>query len=172
MLKIYRAAKYIQQIDPAASSPWEVILAYAGFHALGWYRISHWFYQHHRRTIAAIISNLGCFFTKVEIHPGAQIGQHVFIDHGAGTVIGETAVIGNYVTILHGVTLGSRVPNTSNTAVSRRHPHIGSHVLIGAHAQLLGNIKVGDYAKIGAAAVVLTDVPARRTVVGNPGHLV
>lgn len=170
VMKMYNAAKYIQTVDPAARSPWEVILTYAGFHALGWYRISHWLYQHNWHLLAAIIANLGKFFTKVEIHPGAKIGHHVFIDHGYGTVIGETAVIGDYVTILHGVTLGSRRP--SSKPGEPRHPQIGSHVFIGAHAQLLGNVHVGDYAKVGAAAVVLHDVPAYRTVVGNPGHLI
>lgn len=167
---MYKAAKYIQQVDPAASSPWEVIFTYAGFHALGWYRVSQWLYQHHWRFGAAIVANCGKFFTKVEIHPGAQIGHHVFIDHGYGTVIGQTAVIGDYVTILHGVTLGNRRPASQPGQV--RHPRVGSHVFIGAHAQLLGNIHVGDHAKVGAGAIVLRDVPAGRTVVGNPGHLI
>lgn len=170
LTNIYNAAKYIQKVDPAASSAWEVILTYAGFHALGWYRVSHWFYQHHFRLIAAILSNFGKFFTKVEIHPGARIGKHVFIDHGYGTVIGETAVVGDYVTILHGVTLGSRRPDADIN--QPRHPWVGDHVFIGAHAQLLGNIHVGDHAKIGASTTVLHDVPAGRTVVGNPGRLV
>lgn len=164
---MFAAAKYIVNQDPAAKSVWEVILTYSGFHALGYYRVAHWLYRHHRYLLAALIAHLGKVMTDVEIHPGAQIGHHVFIDHGHGVVIGETAIVGNYVTILHGVTLGSR-----KTEGGRRHPYVANHVFIGANALLLGRINVGVRAKIGAGTVVLHDIPADATVVGNPGRIV
>lgn len=164
---MFDAARYIVKQDPAAKSVWEVILTYSGFHALGIHRIAHWLYRHHRYLSASLVAHLSKVMTGVEIHPGAKIGKHVFIDHGLGVVIGETAVVGDYVTILHGVTLGSRKAQSG-----RRHPVVGNHVFIGANAMLLGNITVGAQVKIGAGTVVLNDVPSSSTVVGNPGHIV
>lgn len=166
---IWAAAKYIADQDPATSSPWEVLLTYPGFHALGWYRLSHFCYQRRLHLLAALIAALGRFFTRVDIHPAAQIGHHVFIDHGVGVVIGATAVVEDYVTILHGVTLGS---SASQPKPGPRHPHVRHHAFLGANAQLLGAIEVGAHAKVGAGTIVLKDVPAHRTVVGNPGRLV
>lgn len=166
---MWQAAKYIQKLDPAAKSVWEVLLTYPGFHALGWYRLSHWLYQHHAHLLAALVASLGRFLTQVEIHPAATIGHHVFIDHGHGVVIGETAVVGDYVTILHGVILGS---SKAQPTPGPRHPQVASHVFLGAHAQVLGPVKIGEGAKVGAGTIVLHDVPAHRTVVGNPGRLV
>lgn len=164
---VFAAARYIVNEDPATNGVWEVILTYSGFHALAFHRVAHFLYRHHRYLLAVLVAHVAKRRTGVEIHPGAQIGRHVFIDHGTGVVIGETAIIGDYVTILHGVTLGSR------KAVSgRRHPRVGNHVLIGANAMLLGNVTVGNHAKIGAGTVVLDDVPATVTVVGNPGRIV
>ena len=161
---MFSAAKYIMNSDPAARSIWEVILTYSGFHALAYYRLSHWLYRHHRYLLAALVPHLGKQMTQVEIHLGAKIGQHVFIDHGTGVVIGETAVVGDYVTILHGVTLGSR-----RVVDGKRHPQVHDHVFIGAKAMLLGNIEIGSFAKIGAGSVVINDVLSNTTVVGNPG---
>ena len=169
MFNLYFTICHIQKLDPAAKSVWEVLLTYPGFHALGWYRLSHWLCQQHAHLLAALVASLGRFFTQVEIHPAATIGHHVFIDHGHGVVIGETAVVGDYVTILHGVTLGSSKPLPTP---GPRHPQVGNHVFLGAHSQLLGPITVGDGAKVGAGTIVLRDVPAQRTVVGNPGRLV
>lgn len=160
---MFSAAKYIVNNDPAARNIWEVMLTYSGFHALAYYRVSHWLYQRQDYLLAAIVAHLGKRTSGVEIHPGAQIGKHVFIDHGMGVVIGETAVIGDFVTILHGVTLGSR-----RTVAGKRHPQVGNHVLIGANAMLLGPIEIGAFAKIGAGSVVLDDVVSNTTVVGNP----
>ncbi|ANK60542.1 MULTISPECIES: serine O-acetyltransferase EpsC [Loigolactobacillus] len=161
---MFTAAKAIQQRDPAAHSVWEVILTYSGFHALAFYRLAHWFQQHSHHLLAALIAHWGKRVTGVEIHPAAQIGRQVFIDHGTGVVIGETAVIGDRVTILHNVTLGSR-----HLQAGRRHPVVANDVLIGAGAQLLGAIQIGAHVKIGAGTIVLTDVPAYTTIVGNPG---
>ncbi|AWW98888.1 serine O-acetyltransferase [Oenococcus oeni] len=164
---MFTAAKFIQQHDPAAPGIWEILLTYSGFHAVGFYRIAHYFWQHKHRLLAMLISHWGKKATGVEIHPAAVIGKNLFIDHGLGVVIGETAVIGNQVTILQNVTLGSRRP-----IPGLRHPHIADNVFIGANAQILGAIKIGEYAKIGAGSVVLNNVPAHRTIVGNPGRLV
>ncbi len=167
--RVWAAATAIAERDPAAHSAWEVLLFYPGFHALGWYRVSHWLHRHHRYLLAALIASLGRFFTRVDIHPAARLGRRIFIDHGAGVVIGATAVVEDDVTILHGVTLGS---SAAQPGPGPRHPKVGRHAFIGAHAQLLGPITVGAGAKVGANAVVLHDVPAGRTVVGNPGRLV
>lgn len=147
--------------DPAAKSKIEVLLLYPCIHALIAYRISHFFYKHNRFFIARLISQLSRFFTGIEIHPGATIGKGLFIDHGMGVVIGETAEIGNDVTIYHGVTLGGTGKNKG-----KRHPTIGNNVLIGTGAKVLGPITVGDNAKIGANSVVLHNVPEGATAVG------
>lgn len=161
-------AKQIASRDPAARSVAGVILLYPGFHALVYYRLSHFFFKLKWTGLARWISEKGKFRTGVEIHPGAQIGKGLFIDHGAGIVIGETSVIGDDCTIYHGVTLGGR----GHAKHTKRHPTIGDNVLIGTGAKLLGNITIGSNANIGANAVILHDVPEGATVVGVPGKIV
>ncbi|MEO1133495.1 MAG: serine O-acetyltransferase [Cyanobacteria bacterium J06639_1] len=151
--------------DPAARHWLEVLCCYPGLHAICAHRLAHWL---HRRSIAffpRLISHLTRFFTGIEIHPGAQLGQGVFIDHGMGVVIGETAVVGSYALIYQGVTLGGTGKETG-----KRHPTIGSRAVIGSGAKVLGNIHVGDRARIGAGAVVLQDVPPNCTAVGMPSR--
>lgn len=147
--------------DPAAKSKIEVLLLYPCIHALISYRIAHFFYKHKRFFIARLLSQLARFFTGIEIHPGATIGRGLFIDHGMGVVIGETAEIGDNVTLYHGVTLGG-----TGKDKGKRHPTVGNNVLIGSGAKVLGPINIGDNAKIGANAVVLHDVPEGVTAVG------
>lgn len=153
--------------DPAARSRLEVLLVYPGVHAIIAYRLSHRLWKTNLRLLARIVSYLAKIMTGVEIHPGATIGQRVFIDHATGVVIGETAEIGDDVTLYQGVTLGG----TSLTK-GKRHPTLGSGVIVGSGAQVLGPISVGDNARIGANAVVLSDVPADTTVVGIPARQV
>ena len=151
--------------DPAARSTAEVLLAYPGVHALWVHALAHRLYGRRRFTLARVVSHWGRFLTGIEIHPGAQIGQRFFIDHGMGVVIGETAEIGDDVTLYQGVTLGG-----TGFATGKRHPTVEDNVTIGSGAKLLGPITVGHGAKIGANSVVIHDVPANSTVVGNPGH--
>lgn len=153
--------------DPAARSPFEVFLLYPGVHALFWHRVSHALYREKIYFLARLISAIAAFFTRIEIHPGAEIGLGVFIDHGTGVVIGETAVVGDNVTIYQGVTLGG-----TGKHKGKRHPTIGNNVLIGAGAKVLGPFKVGDNAKVAANAVVLEEVPADSTAVGVPARIV
>jgi serine O-acetyltransferase len=153
--------------DPAAKSWLEVLLCYPGVHALFWHRVAHWFYRHKRFVFARWLSQVSRFFTQIEIHPGATIGRRFFIDHGAGVVIGETAEIGDDVTLFQGVTLGG-----TGKEKGKRHPTIGNGVMISAGAKVLGSFTVGDHAKIGAGAVVLHEVPPNSTVVGVPGRVV
>ncbi|OOM16364.1 serine O-acetyltransferase EpsC [Clostridium saccharobutylicum] len=148
--------------DPAAKSKIEVLLLYPCIHALIAYRISHFFYLHNRFFLARLISQLARFFTGIEIHPGATIGNGLFIDHGMGVVIGETTEIGDNVTLYHGVTLGGTGKDTG-----KRHPTIKDNVLIGTGAKVLGPITIEEGAKIGANAVVVKDVPANATAVGT-----
>jgi serine O-acetyltransferase len=152
--------------DPAARSKLEVLLCYPGLHALWSHRIAHWLYGRKLYFAARIISHLNRFFTQIEIHPGASIGRHFFIDHGSGVVIGETAEIGDNVLIYQGVVLGG-----TSLEKKKRHPTIGDEVVIGAGAVLLGPIRVGDGAKIGAGSVVIHDVPPQKTVVGVPARV-
>ncbi|ACD22015.1 serine O-acetyltransferase [Clostridium botulinum] len=147
--------------DPAAKSKIEVLLLYPCIHALIAYRISHFLYKHKFFFLARFISQLSRFLTGIEIHPGATIGRGLFIDHGMGVVIGETAEIGNDVILYHGVTLGG-----TGKDKGKRHPTVGNNVLIGAGAKVLGPINIGDNAKIGSNAVVLHDVPQGATTVG------
>lgn len=163
---LYSDAKSIAQRDPAAKGIWQVILLYPGFHILIYHKLSHWCYRHHLFFIARLISQIGRFFTLIEIHPGATIGKGLFIDHGAGVVIGETAEIGDYCTIYHNVTLGG-----TGKEKGKRHPTLGNNVLVGSGAKILGPFKIGDEAMIGANAVVLNEVPAGATVVGVPGKV-
>ncbi|MGE5527587.1 MAG: serine O-acetyltransferase [Patescibacteria group bacterium] len=153
--------------DPAARNVLEVVLCYPGLHAVWAHRIAHWFYRHHLRTLARLISQTARHFTGIEIHPGARLGEGLFIDHGMGVVIGETAEIGRNVTLFQGVTLGG-----TGKERGKRHPTIGDNVTIAAGAKVLGSFRVGDGAKIGAGAVVLREVPANSTVVGVPGRVV
>ncbi|MBE5785605.1 MAG: serine O-acetyltransferase [Clostridiales bacterium] len=153
--------------DPAARSGFEVFLCYPGFHAVRNHRFAHFLYTHGFRFSARLVSELSRFFTGVEIHPGAVIGKKLFIDHGMGVVIGETTVIGDNVTLYQGVTLGG-----TGKESGKRHPNIGSNVMVASGARVLGPITVGDYAKIGSGAVVLRDVPPYATVVGVPGRVV
>lgn len=164
---IVEDARNIQSKDPAAKSLFEVFLCYPGLHAMIFYRISHFLYIHHRYVIARFISQIGRFLTGIEIHPGAKIGRRIFIDHGMGVVIGETAEIGNDVIIYHGATLGG-----TGHENGKRHPTVGNNVIIGAGAKILGSFNVGDNSKIGAGAVVLKEVPPDSTVVGIPAHVV
>ena len=152
--------------DPAARSKLEVLLCYPGLHALWAHRIAHWLYGRKLFFAARIISHLNRFFTQIEIHPGAAIGRHFFIDHGSGVVIGETAEIGDNVLIYQGVVLGG-----TSLEKKKRHPTIGNEVVIGAGAVLLGPIRVGDGAKVGAGSVVIHDVPPQKTVVGVPARV-
>ncbi len=153
--------------DPAAKSRLEVVLLYSGLHALWAYRINHWLWTHGWRFVARFLSQAARLITGIEIHPGAQIGQRFFVDHGMGVVIGETTIIGDDVTLYQGVTLGGTGKETG-----KRHPTIGNDVVIGAGARVLGNITVGENSRVGAGSVVLRDVPDNSTVVGVPGHIV
>ncbi|ELC8441185.1 serine O-acetyltransferase [Clostridium perfringens] len=153
----------VMKNDPAARSKIEVLLLYQSIHVLIFYRIANRLYRFKLFFLARLISQLGRFFTGIEIHPGAKIGKGLFIDHGMGVVIGETAEIGDNVTIYHGVTLGG-----TGKEKGKRHPTVGNNVIIGCGAKVLGPINIGDEAKIGANAVVLKDVPQGKTVVGIP----
>ena len=159
--------------DPAVRSLAEVWLAYSGFHAVLTHRLAHRLWEADWRLLARFLSNIGRFFSGVEIHPGAKIGNGFFIDHGTGVVIGETSEIGENVTIYHGVTLGGIAPAVDSSAqVNRkRHPTLGDGVIIGSGSQVLGPITVGANARVGANAVVLRDVPAGASVVGNPARI-
>lgn len=160
-------AKSIAQRDPAATSVLEVIFLYSGFHAVCFHRVAHWFYNKNMCLIARFISQLSRFLTGIEIHPGAKIGKGLFIDHGMGVVIGETAEVGDNCTIYHNVTLGG-----TGKDKGKRHPTIGNNVLISTGAKVLGPFKVGDNSRIGANAVVLSEVEPNTTVVGVPGRAV
>lgn len=151
--------------DPAARNWLEVLCCYPGFHALVLYRIAHLLHTYRLPVIPRLISHIGRFLTGIEIHPGAVMGQGVVIDHGMGVVIGETAIVGDYSLIYQGVTLGGTGKETG-----KRHPTLGKHVVVGAGAKILGNIDVGDYARIGAGSIVLRPVPANCTAVGVPGR--
>jgi serine O-acetyltransferase len=153
--------------DPAARSVWEVITCYPGFHALQIHRLSHTFWRAGLRWLARFMSHIARFLTGIEIHPGAAIGRRVFIDHGMGVVIGETAEIGDDCTLYHGVTLGGVSWNKG-----KRHPTLGKGVVVGAGAKILGPFTVGDGAKVGSNSVVVKAVPAGATVVGIPARVV
>jgi len=153
--------------DPAARSYVEVILTYAGLHAVWWHRLAHFFYRKKFFFIARVISQISRFFTGIEIHPGAKIGRRFFIDHGMGVVIGETCEIGNNVTIYQGVTLGG-----TGKQKGKRHPTLKDNTLVASGAKVLGAITIGLNSKVGAGSVVLEDVPDYSTVVGIPGHVV
>ena len=153
--------------DPAATSTLEIIFAYPGFHARQLHRLAHTLHTHGLRLPARLTSHLGRALTGIEIHPCAQIGEKLFIDHGMGVVIGETTVIGDNCHLYQGVTLGG-----TSTKRAKRHPTLGDGVVVGAGAKIIGAVNIGDDAKIGAGSVVVTNVPPNATVVGVPGHIV
>jgi len=160
--------------DPAARSRFEVMLTYPGVHVLFFHRIAHWLYARRRWLLARFVSQLGRWLTGIEIHPGATVGRRLFIDHGMGVVIGETAEIGDDVTLYHGVTLGGVAPSLNSAAQvdRKRHPTIGNGAIVGSGAQVLGPITVGAGARVGANAVVVQDVPAGVVVVGIPAKAI
>lgn len=153
--------------DPAATNRLEVLLTYSGFHALLAHRLAHWLWSYHVPLVPRLISQLARWLTGVEIHPAAKIGTGFFIDHGMGVVIGETAEIGDYVTLFQGVTLGG-----TGREHGKRHPTLGNHVVVGAGAKILGGIRIGDNVKIGANSVVLKSVPPNSTVIGVPARVI
>lgn len=157
----------ILERDPAPKSRLEIVLCYPGLHAVWIYRFTHWLYGLHLYLLARLISQWARWMTGIEIHPGAQIGKRLFIDHGMGVVIGETAVVCDDVTLYQGVTLGG-----TGKEKGKRHPTILNSVVIGTGAQVLGNITVGENSRVGAASVVIDDVPDNSTIVGVPGHLI
>lgn len=166
-VKIKNDLKAVFERDPAATSKLEVILTYAGFHALMAYRIAHRFHMWGIPIVPRAISQFARWLTGIEIHPAAMIGKGFFIDHGMGVVIGETAEIGDSVTLFQGVTIGG-----TGKERGKRHPTLGNHVVVGAGAKILGGIKIGDNVKIGANSVVLKSVPANSTVIGVPGRII
>lgn len=153
--------------DPAARSTLELLVAYPGLHAVWAHRTEHWLWNHGLKLLARWLSHITRFLTGIEIHPGAQIGEGFFIDHGMGVVIGETAMVGKCVTMYHGVTLGG-----TSLEKGKRHPTIEDEVVIGAGAKILGNITIGSHSRIGANAVVVNSVPPNSVVVGVPGQVV
>ena len=157
----------IMERDPAARTRLEVLLCYPGLWAVWIYRVSHWLWRHHLRLLARVLSQVGRFYTGVDIHPGALIGQRLFIDHGTGVVVGETAIVGSDVTMYQGVTLGG-----TGKQHGKRHPTICDRVFIGNNANILGDLTVGENSRVGAGSVVLSDVPPNSTVVGVPAHIV
>ena len=162
---IWLDIKAVQERDPAARNALEVLLLYQGVHALIWHRIAHWFYRHKMFFIARLISQIARFFTLIEIHPGAQLGHGILIDHGSGVVIGETTVVGDNCTIYQGVTLGG-----VGTQKGKRHPTLGSNVTVGAGAKILGSFEVGDNCTIAANAVLLKPLEDNITAVGIPAR--
>jgi len=158
----------IRERDPAARSTWEVLTCYPGLHAVIWHRWANWCWRHDLKWLGRFLSHLGRFFTGIEIHPGATLGRRVFIDHGMGVVIGETAEIGDDCTIYQGVTLGG----TSLGKGAKRHPTLGKGVIISAGAKVLGSFTVGDGARVGSNAVLLQPVPPGATAVGIPARIV
>ena len=161
--ELYEDAKNIKEKDPACRNILETIILYPGFHVLLFYRLAHFLYKNKIFFLARLISQIGRWFTGIEIHPGATIGRRLFIDHGMGIVIGETSVIGNDCTIYHNATLGG-----TGKDKYKRHPDLGNNVMGGAGAKILGPIKIGNNVKVGANAVVLKDVDDNATVVGIP----
>ena len=157
----------VMEHDPAAKSRLEVYLCYSGLHAVWFYRINHWLWNHGAFLLGRMLSQFARFLTGIEIHPGAKIGRRLFIDHGHGVVIGETAIVGNDVTLYQGVTLGG-----TGKEHGKRHPTIEDSVVVGGGAKILGNIVVGKNCRIGAGSVVLRNVPEDSTVVGVPGHII
>ncbi|MHA7967182.1 serine O-acetyltransferase [Paenibacillus sp. CAU 1782] len=168
MLSTFRSdIKAVFDNDPAARSTFEVVFTYSGLHAIWAQRIAHGFYKRKWFSLARVVSQFSRFMTGIEIHPGAVIGNRLFIDHGMGVVIGETCEIGDDVVIYQGVTLGG-----TGKEKGKRHPTIGNNVVVGSGAKVLGSFRVGDNCNIGSNSVVLREVPDNCTVVGNPGRVV
>ncbi len=168
MLKsIHQDLQAVFDRDPAATSKLEVFLTYSGFHSLLAYRLAHWLKKAGIPLLPRAISQLARWLTGIEIHPSARIGTGFFIDHGMGVVVGETAEIGDHVTLFQGVTLGG-----TGKERGKRHPTLGNHVVVGAGAKILGGITIGDNVKVGANSVVLKSVPANSTVIGVPGRVI
>jgi serine O-acetyltransferase len=165
--RIHEDIQAVMEDDPAARSRLQIFLLYSGLHAIWAYRLAHWFHGHGWTFIARSISQAARFLTGVEIHPAARIGRRLFIDHGMGVIIGETAEVGDDCLLYQGVTLGGTGKETG-----KRHPTLGHRVVVGSGAKVLGNIRIGDDCRVGANAVVLQDVPAQCTVVGIPGRVV
>ena len=165
--KIKKDIEYIMENDPAARTKLEVFLLYPSIHARLAHMISHFLYKKNLLFLARLISQIARFLTGIEIHPGATLGAGILIDHGMGVVIGETAELGDRITIYHGTTLGG-----TGKEKGKRHPTVGDNVVIGAGSKVLGNIKIGSNSKIGANSVVINDVPEGATVVGIPGRVV
>ncbi len=157
----------VMERDPAAKSRLEIYLCYSGLHALWFYRINHWLWNHNFLLLGRFFSQVARWLTGIEIHPGAKIGRRLFIDHGMGVVIGETAIVGDDVTLYQGVTLGG-----TGKEHGKRHPTLLDNVVVGGGAKILGNITIGQNCRIGAGSVVLRNVPDDSTVVGVPGHIV
>ncbi len=166
-MSVSEMLRTIRERDPAARSNLEILLTYPGLHALGFHRVASWFYGRNLRLAARMISHAGRFLTGIEIHPGATIGRRFFIDHGMGVVIGETAVVGDDVTLYQAVTLGG-----TGKQSGKRHPTLGNGVTVGVGAKVLGDVLIGAGAKIGGGSVVLKDVPANATAVGVPARTV
>ncbi|MCH7614325.1 MAG: serine O-acetyltransferase [Nitrospinae bacterium] len=164
---IGRDLRAVFERDPAARSRVEVILTYAGFQALMFHRIAHRLWRMKLRLVGRLLAQFSRWITGVEIHPGAIIGHGFFIDHGMGVVIGETTEIGDFVTLFQGVTLGG-----TGKEKGKRHPTLGNHVVVGSGAKVLGNIRIGDFVKVGANSVVLRSVPSNSTVIGIPGRII
>jgi serine O-acetyltransferase len=164
---IHEDVSNVLELDPAARSRLEVFLCYSGLHAVWFYRINHWLWNHRFFLLARLLSQAARFLTSIEIHPGAKIGRRLFIDHGLGVVIGETSIVGDDVTLYQGVTLGG-----TGKEHGKRHPTIEDGVVVGGGAKILGNITVGKNCRIGAGSVVLRNVPEDSTVVGVPGHII
>ncbi len=162
-----REIRAVRERDPAARTNLEVVLTSPGLHALAWHRAASWLWRHRLLLPGRLVSNAGRFFTGIEIHPGATIGRGVFIDHGMGVVIGETAIVGDDCTLYQGVTLGG-----TGKERGKRHPTLGREVVVGVGASVLGDITVGDGARVGAGSVVLRDVPPHTTTVGIPARAV
>lgn len=161
---IKKDLQFIKDSDPAARNKIEIFLLYPSVHAMIMHRIAHFFYTKKRFFIARLISQVSRFLTQIEIHPGAQIGEGILIDHGSGVVVGETSIIGDRVTIYQGATIGA----TGNEKTFKRHPTIGNDVVVGSGAKILGPVEIGDNVRIGANSVVLHDVPNNSTAVGVP----
>jgi serine O-acetyltransferase len=157
----------VMEHDPAAKSRLEVLLCYSGLHAVWFYRVNHWLWNHRLFLLGRWLSQVARLLTGIEIHPGAEIGRRLFIDHGMGVVVGETAIIGNDVTLYQDVTLGG-----TGKERGKRHPTLEDNVVVGGGARILGNIVVGKNCRIGAGSVVLRSVPPDSTVVGVPGHII
>ncbi|HZS56026.1 MAG TPA: serine O-acetyltransferase [Bryobacteraceae bacterium] len=166
-MSIREQIRAIKREDPAAKSSLEILLCYSGLHAVWFHRVAHWLYRRKLYVLARLVSQYSRFLTGIEIHPGAKLGKRLFIDHGLGVVIGETAEIGDDVLLYQGVTLGG-----TGSQRGKRHPTIGDRVVIGTGAAVLGNIMLGDDVKVGAGSVIVHSVPAGSTVVGIPGKVV